>query len=294
MKVLITEKQLQVLVLEQKPDSMMPFQPEKYGYDPKKPETLKPALEAQSKSIKSLVEALKNTEYSDFIRILREVAYSPEGISTEIFLSAIGLPEPAILTYAILLIDDINSAYNGNVNWFNIIFDSLALLTSGASSAVLNPLRNIVGKNVKSLPLLLNTMKKTNYWDKIKILLMSLLKGIVWLLGKIAKGFNWLGKKFGNTYIGKQINELRNFIEQNFANGLRQLGVSEKIATAGGTTAKEYVTLKVADKAIRSGIEQYYDYKYKGAGSSIPMITLDPNYQPSAEDIEDAKMVDFD
>lgn len=283
MKVLVTEKQLQVLVLEQgKADSMMPFSIEKYGYDPKKPETLKPALEAQSKSIKSLVEALKNTEYSDFIKILREVAYSPGGISTEIFLSAIGLPEPAILTYAILLIDDINSAYNGNVDWFNIIFDSLALLTSGASSAVLNPLRNIVGKNVKSLPLLLNTMKKTNYWDKIKILLMSFLKGIAWLLTKFAKGYNWLGKKFGNTYIGKQITILRKFIEENFANGLRQLGLSEKVAVAGGKASKEYVTFK----GIEGGMESYY--KYKGAGSSIPMITLDPNYEASPEDMEDA------
>ena len=45
MKYIISERQYNLL--SEHPDSRMPFQPETFGYNPKKPETTKAALQKQ-------------------------------------------------------------------------------------------------------------------------------------------------------------------------------------------------------------------------------------------------------
>jgi hypothetical protein len=64
MKYIIDENQLLKLklFLEQRPDPMMPFQPEKYGYDPNKPKTLKPSLEKQHAAIQDWVIFCKSNK----------------------------------------------------------------------------------------------------------------------------------------------------------------------------------------------------------------------------------------
>lgn len=44
----------QIMLLEQRPDNLMPFQPEIFGYNPKKPETTKGALEKQQEFFRSI------------------------------------------------------------------------------------------------------------------------------------------------------------------------------------------------------------------------------------------------
>ena len=50
MKYLISERQYNLL--SEQPDSRMPFQPETFGYNPKKPETTKAALQKQKEFFK--------------------------------------------------------------------------------------------------------------------------------------------------------------------------------------------------------------------------------------------------
>lgn len=52
MKYLISERQYNLL--SEQPDSRMPFQPETFGYNPKKPETTKAALQKQKEFFKSI------------------------------------------------------------------------------------------------------------------------------------------------------------------------------------------------------------------------------------------------
>lgn len=53
MKYIISERQYNLLS-EQRPDHLMPFQPETFGYDPKRPETIHSASQKQKEFIKSV------------------------------------------------------------------------------------------------------------------------------------------------------------------------------------------------------------------------------------------------
>ena len=53
MKYLISERQYNLL--SEQPDSRMPFQPETFGYNPKKPETTKAALQKQKELLIKIV-----------------------------------------------------------------------------------------------------------------------------------------------------------------------------------------------------------------------------------------------
>lgn len=53
MKYLISERQYNLLS-EQRPDNLMPFQPESFGYNPKKPETTTASLQKQKEFFKSI------------------------------------------------------------------------------------------------------------------------------------------------------------------------------------------------------------------------------------------------
>jgi len=53
MKYIISERQYNLLS-EQRPDHLMPFQPETFGFNPRNPETLRPALQKQGEFFKSL------------------------------------------------------------------------------------------------------------------------------------------------------------------------------------------------------------------------------------------------
>ena len=50
-------------VLSEQPDSKMPFQPERFGYNPSKPETMKPSIERQQKAIQDTTNFIKNNRH---------------------------------------------------------------------------------------------------------------------------------------------------------------------------------------------------------------------------------------
>jgi hypothetical protein len=68
MKFIITESQFKML-LEQKSDNLMPFQPEKFGYRKDDPKTLEPALKKQSETIKNIANLNPDT-LVDIVSIL--------------------------------------------------------------------------------------------------------------------------------------------------------------------------------------------------------------------------------
>lgn len=76
MKIILSEKQF-IFLMEQ-PDSKMPFQPEKYGYKQNKPQTVKPALQGQSKAITDF----KNMDPDTAVDIVSGLLAGIPGIGT--------------------------------------------------------------------------------------------------------------------------------------------------------------------------------------------------------------------
>lgn len=154
-----------VLISEQ-PDSKMPFQPERFGYKQGKPETVKPALEKQSKAIKTFI--VDAPTISEVLSKAREFLFTPEGMTAQLILSIagaeIGLPVVfGILDIAILINDIIIMIQNwkpkqftDEESWFTfhwennkgfqfVIEDIILLLTGGLLSLAGKGARYVYG-----------------------------------------------------------------------------------------------------------------------------------------------------
>ena len=182
-----------------------------------------------------------------FIEKYREALYSPAGMAVELFLTSFGFTAPIVVgSYGALLSLDVYKAINGDVDWLNIIFDCLGLITSGALSGYLSKIVKKTPK-FKKIGDAINWLSKTNIWKTIEPYLIKLGSLLQTILGWIMKGMSYVVKWTKSSWLGKFVNRigeflkpLFNFIESKTIKGTLELGATEKIASASGQSAREF------------------------------------------------------
>ena len=125
MKIIISERQYSFI--SEQPDSKMPFQIEKFGYNPSKPNTMGPALKKQQEVFNDIAKYVNVNLESD----LRDFLYSPAGIATIVGIDYLGGEPISIALFAILVGYDIKKwADVGEPNWLFLIVDLILLYNS--------------------------------------------------------------------------------------------------------------------------------------------------------------------
>ena len=130
MKIIISERQYSFI--SEQPDSKMPFQIEKFGYNPSKPNTMGPALKKQQEVFNDIAKYVNVNLESD----LRDFLYSPAGIATIVGVDYLGGEPISMALFAILVGYDIKKWVDvGEPNWLFLILDLICVATAGFASA---------------------------------------------------------------------------------------------------------------------------------------------------------------
>ena len=134
-----------------------------------------------------------------FFEGFRDALYSPGGIAIETFLTSTGLGSIGVISsYITLLIYDIYlSISNNDIDWLNIIFDLLGILTSGAISGLLAPIVKSAGKGFTSIEKALVYLKNSKVWKTIYPVLLKIGESIGMITSKISEVIKWIIASLG-------------------------------------------------------------------------------------------------
>jgi hypothetical protein len=259
MKILITEFQLNKLLLEEHPSSNKFKEPFNYlskGY-----------IYESSNLFQQRV--LKNNgkeegpALDEFMEKYREGLFSPVGMAIEVLLTSFEYTAPIVVdAYGAMLAYDIFKSLNGQTNWFNIIIDVICVVTSGLAAGTFSPLMKYSKSGFSSIAKVFEWLKTTKIWTKIVPFLENVLKGIGVVAGYIGKGLNWIAKQTGISFLAKWSSNIVGFFNKIITGILDAVGsATGKVASKlGGSTKLTTATANatkvgVANQAIMSGLE---------------------------------------
>jgi hypothetical protein len=252
------------LLFEQRPDHLMFGQPETFGYNPKKPQTMDAALAKQQEFFKSIRKYVNVDMESD----LRDFLYSPEGIATIAGIGYVGGEPISMLLFSILVAYDIKQWIDeGEPNWLFLITDLICVGTAGFASSAAAPLIKL-GKNVKfnSLTSLFRYISK-NFKSLWKNYVLPLSKSIGQVIGKITSTIT----KAKPSLSGKLSSSLSSIVSYlSKLNGLITESIEAVIGKAGLETGKTYAKYKIASKVASKAGQT--DIGKKVMKTSLPYI----------------------
>jgi len=252
------------LLFEQRPDELMFGQPETFGYNPKKPQTMDAALAKQQEFFKSIRKYVNVEMESD----LRDFLYSPEGIATIAGISYVGGEPISMLLFSILVAYDIKKWIDeGEPNWLFLITDLICVGTAGFASSVAGPLIKL-GKNVKfnSLTSLFRYISK-NFKSLWKNYVLPLSKSIGQVIGKITSSIT-NAKPLLSGKLSSSLSSIASYLSK--LNGLIAESIEAVIGKAGLETGKTYAKYKIASKVASKAGQT--DVGKKVMKTSLPYI----------------------
>ena len=146
----------------------------------------------------------KTMTLDEFMEDFREALSHPAMIGLEVFLLSTGVGVGAVVaSYVALLAYDVyKGVTTGNWDWLNIIFEVLAIVSSGVLNKPLIPiLRAAKGLRLNTLDKVLKFLSKTKIWPKIESFLNSGVDILKSFSKNINKFFKWLSQKTGFKFI---------------------------------------------------------------------------------------------
>lgn len=252
------------LLFEQKPDQLMFGQPETFGYNPKKPQTMDAALAKQQEFFKSIRKYVNVNLESD----LRDFLYSPEGIATIAGISYMGGEPLSMLLFSILVAYDIEKwIEQGEPNWLFLITDLICVGTAGFASSAVGPLmkaaKNLKFKSLNSFFRFISKNFKSIWTNYVLPMTKSIEQVIKKITSVITKAKPSLPGK-----ISSSISSIVSYLSK--LNGLIAESIEAVIGKAGLETGKTYAKYKVASKvATKAG---QTDIGKKVIKTSLPYI----------------------
>lgn len=238
----------------------------------------------------------KGTSIDDAMESFREALFSPTGMAIEAFLTSFAFTAPGVVAaYAAMLSYDIYKSLNGETDWFNIIVDTLCVVTSGVVSGIFAPLVKGAKKGLSSISKVFEWLKTTSVWTKIKPFLTTLVEGINVVGGWIGTGLKWISDNTGLTFLAKWSSKIISFFS-NIVNGiLESIGqISGKVATKLTGSVKVGQATSVAAKVgvgqetLNKGIEYGMKSSNKMTQDGFTKI------KPSQSSIKTASSIKFD
>lgn len=252
------------LLFEQKPDQLMFGQPETFGYNPKKPQTMDAALAKQQEFFKSIRKYVNVNLESD----LRDFLYSPEGIATIAGISYMGGEPLSMLLFSILVAYDIEKwIEQGEPNWLFLITDLICVGTAGFASSAVGPLmkaaKNLKFKSLNSFFRFISKNFKSTWTNYVLPMTKSIEQVIKKITSVITKAKPSLPGK-----ISSSISSIVSYLSK--LGGLIAESVEAVVGKAGLETGKTYAKYKVASKvATKAG---QTDIGKKVIKTSLPYI----------------------
>lgn len=252
------------LLFEQKPDQLMFGQPETFGYNPKKPQTMDAALAKQQEFFKSIRKYVNINLESD----LRDFLYSPEGIATIAGISYMGGEPLSMLLFSILVAYDIEKwIEQGEPNWLFLITDLICVGTAGFASSAVGPLmkaaKNLKFKSLNSFFRFISKNFKSTWTNYVLPMTKSIEQVIKKITSVITKAKPSLPGK-----ISSSISSIVSYLSK--LGGLIAESVEAVVGKAGLETGKTYAKYKVASKvATKAG---QTDIGKKVIKTSLPYI----------------------
>lgn len=252
------------LLFEQKPDQLMFGQPETFGYNPKKPQTMDAALAKQQEFFKSIRKYVNVNLESD----LRDFLYSPEGIATIAGISYMGGEPLSMLLFSILVAYDIEKwIEQGEPNWLFLITDLICVGTAGFASSAVGPLmkaaKNLKFKSLNSFFRFISKNFKSTWTNYVLPMTKSIEQVIKKITSVITKAKPSLPGKLSSS-----ISSIVSYLSK--LGGLIAESVEAVVGKAGLETGKTYAKYKVASKvATKAG---QTDIGKKVIKTSLPYI----------------------
>lgn len=226
----------------------------------------------------------------------REALFTPAGMAIEIFLTSFVWTAPSVVgAYAALLSYDIYKSFNGETDWFNIIVDTLCVVTSGAVAGIFAPLVKLGKKGLNSIAKVFEWLKTTSIWVKLKPYLNSLASGISTVSEFIANGLKWIADNTGITLLAKWSSKIVSFFSSIVSGILDVVGKvtgkvvskitgSAKVGQASSNAAK----VGVGQAALNKGIESGRKTPTKVGKDNVT------NIKPSQSSMKTASSIKFD
>jgi hypothetical protein len=208
----------------------------------------------------------KTMTLDEFMEDFRETLTHPAMVGLEVFLLSSGIGIPAVVaSYSALLVYDIyKGVTKGEWGWFDIVFEVLAIVSSGALTQPLKPLLNAARKlKLNTLDKVLTYLSKTKYWPKIKGFLNSGINMLKSLSSNIGKFFKWISEKTGFKFVEGIPSKVQGFLNS-IINGLTNFVKSVVEPFSRTTTKKAAIRgtkYGLGAGAIKKGSEAYSDYK---------------------------------
>ena len=252
------------LLFEQKPDQLMFGQPETFGYNPKKPQTMDAALAKQQEFFKSIRKYVNFNLESD----LRDFLYSPEGIATIAGISYMGGEPLSMLLFSILVAYDIEKWIDeGEPNWLFLITDLICVGTAGFASSAVGPLmkaaKNLKFKSLNSFFRFISKNFKSIWTNYVLPMTKSIEQVIKKITSVITKAKPSLPGKLSSS-----ISSIVSYLSK--LNGLIVESIEAVIGKAGLETGKTYAKYKIASKVASKAGQT--DIGKKVMKTSLPYI----------------------
>jgi hypothetical protein len=248
MKIIISERQYSFI--SEQPDSKMPFQIEKFGYNPSKPNTMGPALKKQQEVFNYISKYVNLNLESD----LRDFLYSPAGIATIVGIDFLGGEAISMALFSILVGYDIKKWIDvGEPNWLFLIVDLICVVTAGFASAegaiLLKLAKNIKFKTLTGFFEYIFKNFKFLWTNFVSPLVKSIGSVIGKIVPRITKMKSYLSKKLSSSLssIGSYLSNLGKLITESFEKVIGKLGVK-----VGKTYAKYKLTSTAANQVLKT------------------------------------------
>jgi hypothetical protein len=246
----------------------------------------------------SYISEAVNMNLDEFMENYRETLQHPAMIGLEAFMISTGIGVGAVVgAYTILLIYDIYKGIKtGNWDWFNIVFDILAIVSSGVLSTPLIPLIKVVRTlKFKTLKQVLTFLFKSKLGNSIITYLgkgVNLLSNIA---NKVDEIFKWISEKTGfkfaeNMYgyvkskLKTLVNEIKDLLNT-FSSGVVNTG--KKVVNTGKKVAN--IVLPGEKVGVKQGIKRGATATGIAAGMSAGFNKLN-NYLDNKEKEEQDKL----
>jgi len=161
---------------------------------------------------------LKNGDNMEkFVEDFREKLFSPAGIAVEAILTTVGFTAPAVVvSYGALLWYDVyKSSTTGKIDYWNIFYDILGIISSGALSAYLAPyLKSTKGVVFKSFSEVLTRLKTTNIWKILEPFLKKISQFIPTIEKYLSDGIKWIADNTKSPVFSKYLSQVSNFLKK--------------------------------------------------------------------------------
>jgi hypothetical protein len=195
--------------------------------------------------------------FDEFMEDYRKTLTHPVMIGLETFLLSTGVGGLGVsAAYAILLIYDIYKGITtGDWEWFEIIFNTLAIISAGALTKILRPYVNSLRKlKFNSLDEVFTYLSKTKLWSKIKGFLQSGLNVLTKLSESIGDIFKWMSEKTGFKFV-KNISSKVQGVLKTIINSIGKIlkGVGKMVTEPLSVVGKK----QAAKRAIQYGGAAY-------------------------------------